>query len=74
MIMPRIPSQSGSTYLGVIFFIAVSGVALSSIAQIWTTERQRQREVELIRVGLAVCVSAANCRGTASFGIPRSLR
>jgi type II secretory pathway pseudopilin PulG len=35
------------------FFIAASGVALASITEIWTTDRQRQREAELLRVGAA---------------------
>ena len=43
----------GFTYLGVIFLIAGMGVALTSIVQIWSTERQRQKEIELIKVGNA---------------------
>lgn len=43
--------QGGVTYLAVLFFVAVSGAMLAATAIIWSHERQRQKEEELIWIG-----------------------
>jgi len=43
--------QSGVTYLLVLFFVAASSAMLAATAIIWSHERQRQKEEELIWIG-----------------------
>ncbi|MDD5248623.1 MAG: type II secretion system protein [Rhodocyclaceae bacterium] len=43
--------QRGFTYLGLLFAIALAGVALAATGTVWSFERQRQREVELLFIG-----------------------
>jgi hypothetical protein len=43
--------QRGVTYLAVLFFIAASGAMLAATGIIWSHERQRQKEAELLWVG-----------------------
>src|SRR5207249_4031136 len=43
--------QQGFTYLAVLFFIAVSGAMLAATGIIWSHERQRQKEEELLWIG-----------------------
>jgi len=44
-------NQQGFTYLALLFVIALCGVALAAIGIVWSTERQREREQELLFVG-----------------------
>lgn len=44
-------AQRGFTYLGLLFAVALSGVALAAMGVVWSTERQRQREQELLFIG-----------------------
>lgn len=44
-------NQNGFTYLGLLFAVAISGVALAATGVLWSTERQREREQELLFVG-----------------------
>lgn len=44
-------AQRGFTYLGLLFAVALAGVALAAMGVVWSTERQRQREQELLFVG-----------------------
>lgn len=39
--------QSGFTYLGVLFFVAITAAALAALGQAWSTAAQREREREL---------------------------
>lgn len=49
---PAVGSRSaGFTYLGLLFFIAVMGVALVAIAQVWHTHVRHEKEAELLFVG-----------------------
>ncbi|MBK9522300.1 MAG: type II secretion system protein [Rhodocyclaceae bacterium] len=41
----------GFTYLGLLFAIALVGVVLASVGVVWSAERQREREVELLFIG-----------------------
>lgn len=44
-------TQGGFTYLGLLFAVALAGVALAATGVVWSTERQRERERELLFVG-----------------------
>lgn len=44
-------SQGGFTYLGLLFAVALAGVALAATGTLWATERQREREQQLLFVG-----------------------
>ena len=41
----------GFTYVGVLFAVALAGVALAGAGQLWSTAVQREREAELLFVG-----------------------
>lgn len=43
--------QNGVTYLGLLFAVALAGVALAATGLLWSTERQREREQELLFAG-----------------------
>ena len=43
--------EQGFTYLGLLLFIAISGIGLAGVGQLWKTEAQRDREKELLFVG-----------------------
>jgi len=43
--------EQGFTYLGLLLFIAISGIGLAAVGQLWKTEAQRDREKELLFVG-----------------------
>jgi len=44
-------AEAGLTYVAVLFFIAASGAALAATAMVWSHERQREKEQELLWVG-----------------------
>jgi type II secretory pathway pseudopilin PulG len=41
----------GFTYLALLFAVAIAGVVLAAVGVLWSTERQRQREAELLVIG-----------------------
>lgn len=43
--------QQGFTYLALLFAVALSGIALAAIGVVWSTERQREKEKELLAIG-----------------------
>jgi type II secretory pathway pseudopilin PulG len=43
--------ERGFTYLGVLFLIAVSSMAMAATATLWATQVQRERERQLLWVG-----------------------
>lgn len=43
--------QLGATYLGLLLFIAISGLALAATLEIWHTTLQRDKEAELLVIG-----------------------
>jgi type II secretory pathway pseudopilin PulG len=43
--------QSGFTYLGLLFAIAIIGITLATIGVVWSTQARRERETELLFVG-----------------------
>ncbi|CAK0781592.1 hypothetical protein CCP3SC15_930023 [Gammaproteobacteria bacterium] len=44
-------NQYGFTYLGLLFAVAMAGVALAATGVLWSTQRQREREQDLLFVG-----------------------
>lgn len=44
-------NQAGFTYIGLLLFVAISGIGLAIAAQVWHTEVQREKEKELLFVG-----------------------
>lgn len=49
--MPLRRTERGFTYLALLFTVAMAGIALAAAGVIWSTERQREREKELLFVG-----------------------
>ncbi len=48
----RVPvRQGGFTYIGLLLLIAIGGIGLAAVGQVWHTESQREREKELLFVG-----------------------
>lgn len=43
--------EGGFTYLGLLFAVALAGIVLATTGVLWSTERQRERERELLAVG-----------------------
>lgn len=43
--------QAGFTYLGVLFLVALMGLALASVGTVASAERKREREAQLLFVG-----------------------
>lgn len=41
----------GFSYIGLMIFIAISGVALAGVGVVWSQDQQREREKELLFVG-----------------------
>jgi len=48
---PIRPGQSGFTYLGVLFLIALMAAALAAVAIVWSTYSKREKEAELLFIG-----------------------
>lgn len=49
--MSRHAGQRGLTYLGVLIAVAVIGVVLAAVGQLWSAQVQRERERELLFIG-----------------------
>lgn len=47
-------TQYGFTYLGLLFFIAIMGILMMSASTLWSVAQQREKERELLFVGLQV--------------------
>lgn len=45
--------QSGVTYVGLLFIVALAGVSLGGVASLWSLESRREKEKELLFVGEA---------------------
>lgn len=43
--------QTGLTYLALLFAVAMAGITLAATGTIWSMERQRERETELLFIG-----------------------
>lgn len=49
--MAKPGAQGGFTYLALLFAVALAGIVLAATGVVWSTERQRERERELLFVG-----------------------
>jgi type II secretory pathway pseudopilin PulG len=47
----RANSQEGFTYLGLIYAVAISGIALAGTGILWSLESRREKEKELLFIG-----------------------
>ncbi|MBS1145056.1 MAG: hypothetical protein H6R14_2462 [Proteobacteria bacterium] len=47
----EISDEAGFTYLGLLFFIALAGIALAGVGVLWQMEIRREKEKELLFVG-----------------------
>lgn len=45
-------SLNGFTYIGLLIVITIAGIGLAVVGELWYTEMQREREKELIFIGL----------------------
>jgi len=43
--------QQGMTYVAILFFIAIAGAVLATTAEVWSQQRLRSREQELLWIG-----------------------
>lgn len=79
-LMPRPLSsgQSGFTYLGLLFAIALIGIGLLAISEVWTTTARRQKLIELEWIGAqyerAIGSYYDATPGTAVKAYPQSLK
>jgi type II secretory pathway pseudopilin PulG len=46
--------QSGFTYLAILMAIAVMGILLAAVGNVWSTRMQREREQELLFIGAEI--------------------
>ena len=73
---PGRQSSRGFTLVAMLAFVSVLGVGLAAVGMVWSTAVQREREAELIRIGVAYAEAIASYRrmspGTARRG-PSSL-
>jgi len=64
-------TQRGFTYLGVLFFVAITSAALAALGQAWSTAAQRERERELAFRGGEIARAIASYVKASSDGIAR---
>jgi len=62
--------QRGFTYLWLLAALAVLGVAMAAVGPLWATAAQRERESELIRVGVAYAQAIEHYRALTPAGMP----
>lgn len=48
---PRSQPQQGFTYIGLLFAIAIIGIALATVGVVWSVQARRDREQQLLFVG-----------------------
>lgn len=69
--MARCPSQRGFTYTGVLIAVAVVGLALAALGQMWSVQAKRERERELLFVGEQFRAAILSYVATTPPGKPR---
>jgi len=47
----RSTAELGFTYIGLLILVAIAGVALAGVGQLWSTASKRDKEVQLLFVG-----------------------
>lgn len=67
--------QRGFTYLGMLFFVAITAAALAALGQSWSTAAQREKERELEFRGREIARAIASYRqsGAPAAAYPHSL-
>lgn len=63
-------NQRGFGYFGVILAIAAFGIALGAIGELWSTQAQREREAELLRIGAEIRRAIIAYHGVTRAGTP----
>jgi type II secretory pathway pseudopilin PulG len=63
-------AQGGFSYIGLILVVAAFGVGLAAIGELWSTQAQREREAELLRVGRAYRQAIISYNATSRPGTP----
>ncbi len=62
-------AQAGVGYIGIVLVIALFSIGLAALGELWSTQAQREREAELLRIGrefrLAIAGYIANSRAGA---------
>jgi type II secretory pathway pseudopilin PulG len=68
-------SSTGFTYLGILFAIALMGVALAAAGTLWSTAAQRDREAQLLFVGheFRNAIASFAASGPSASQLPREL-
>lgn len=71
---PARAAERGFTYLGVIYMVAIAGIALAGTGVVWSFESRREQEKELLFVGeeyrRAIVAYANATPGAAQGGTP----
>lgn len=67
---PLRSTQAGFGYIGVIIAVAAFGIGLAAIGELWSTQAQREREAELLRVGQEIRRAIASYNATTRAGTP----
>ena len=66
----RARAQAGFAYLWTLLMVAVLGIGLAAIGELWGTQAQREREAELLRVGREYRQALTTYYGSSRPGIP----
>lgn len=74
MANPCMASQRGFGYLLLLFALALSGLMLAGLGQTWTRTAQRERETELLFIGLEFSEALAKYRDRTPAGQPTAPR
>lgn len=48
---PNRKTQNGFTYLGILFLVAIAGIGLAAVGEVWDTAVRREKERDLLRAG-----------------------
>lgn len=64
------PSQSGLTYLVLLWWVAISGVMLSALGASWAFEARREREAEYVFRGEQIVQALQSYRAATPKGMP----
>jgi len=72
--MPTGDAQRGFTYLGLLFALALGGVALAALGERWQVAAQREREAELLFRGLQLRDAIERFAAAGGGTLPPSLQ
>jgi type II secretory pathway pseudopilin PulG len=67
---PIFRAQAGFGYFSVMLAITVFSVALAAVGELWSTQAQREREAELLRVGVEIRSAIVSYYGSTRPGTP----